>query len=148
MTDAMRAVAVALALLLCVRVAGAEEGGASWMHEAHIDLGNQASLQRGAKYYVNYCLGCHSARYVRFSRVGTDLGIDPQQLTTSLMFTADKPQQTMDIAMPPAKTVASHQYEGNASCAARRRRIEMPRPRTNSAAETSSSMPPRRYPSG
>ena len=102
MTDTMRALTVALALLLCLPAAAAEEEGAAWMHEAHIDLGNRASLQRGAKYYVNYCLGCHSARYVRYSRVGTDLGIDSQQLATNLMFTADKPQQTMDIAMPPA----------------------------------------------
>jgi len=101
MSDAMRALLAAFALFLCASVAGAEEG-AAWMREAHNDLGNRASLQRGAKYFVNYCLGCHSARYVRYSRVGTDLGIDPHQLATDLMFTADKPQQTMDIAMPPA----------------------------------------------
>jgi ubiquinol-cytochrome c reductase cytochrome c1 subunit len=39
---------------------------------------------------------------VRYSRVGQDLDIDPHQLTTTLMFTADKPQQTMEIAMPAA----------------------------------------------
>jgi len=101
MSEAMRALLVAGALLLCVSVAGAEEE-ATWMGEAHIDVGNRASLQRGAKYFVNYCLGCHSARYVRFSRIGEDLGIDPHQLATDLMFTADKPQQTMEIAMPAA----------------------------------------------
>src|SRR5262245_25956406 len=101
MAEAMRAVAVALAALLCIRAAAAEEGSAL-LREAHVDLGNRASLQRGAKYYVNYCLGCHSARYVRYSRVGQDLGIDPHQLTATLMFTADKPQQTMEIAMPAA----------------------------------------------
>ena len=101
MTDAIRALVAALALLCCASVADAEEQ-ASWMKEAHVDISNRASLQRGAKYFVNYCLGCHSARYVRFSRIGEDLGIDPHLLTTDLMFTADKPQQTMDIAMPPA----------------------------------------------
>jgi len=101
MSEAMRVLVAAVVLLLCAPGAGAEEQ-ASWMREAHNDLGNRASLQRGAKYFVNYCLGCHSARYVRYSRVGTDLGIDSHQLTTDLMFTADKPQQTMDIAMPSA----------------------------------------------
>jgi ubiquinol-cytochrome c reductase cytochrome c1 subunit len=101
MRESMRALLAATALLLCASAMGAEEQ-ASWMREAHNDLGNQASLQRGAKYFVNYCLGCHSARYVRYSRVGQDLDIDTHLLTTNLMFTADKPQQTMEIAMPPA----------------------------------------------
>jgi ubiquinol-cytochrome c reductase cytochrome c1 subunit len=78
------------------------EEHAAWMKEARVDIGNEASLQRGAKYFVNYCLGCHSARYVRYSRIGQDLDIDAQQLSANLMFTADKPQQTMDIGMPPA----------------------------------------------
>lgn len=101
MIDATRALLVGLALLSC-GVAGAAEEQAEWMREARNDLHNEASLQRGAKYFVNYCLGCHSARYVRYSRVGTDLDIDSHQLASDLMFTADKPQQTMEIAMPPA----------------------------------------------
>jgi ubiquinol-cytochrome c reductase cytochrome c1 subunit len=101
MADSLRALLAVVAFLCCVPAALGEEE-APWMAEAHVDLHNEASLQRGAKYFVNYCLGCHSARYVRYSRVGQDLGIDPQQLSTNLMFTADKPQQTMEIAMPPA----------------------------------------------
>lgn len=80
----------------------ATEHAAPWMRETGNDLGNLQSLQRGAKYFVNYCLGCHSARYVRYSRVGTDLEITVDQLTANLMFTADKPQETMRIAMPAA----------------------------------------------
>ena len=99
MAESLRAV-VGVALLLCGAAAYPAEENAAWMKEVRVDLGNEASLQRGAKYFVNYCLGCHSARYVRYSRVGEDLGIDPHQLTANLMFTADKPQQTMDIAMP------------------------------------------------
>ena len=68
------------------------------MQHANNDLTSEASLQRGARYYVNYCLGCHSARYVRYSRIGTDLGITTDQLIENLMFTADKPQRTMEIA--------------------------------------------------
>ena len=72
------------------------------MQHANNDLTSEASLQRGARYYVNYCLGCHSARYVRYSRIGTDLGITTDQLIENLMFTGDKPQRTMEIAMPAA----------------------------------------------
>jgi ubiquinol-cytochrome c reductase cytochrome c1 subunit len=54
------------------------EGAA--LQEANIDLGNTASLQRGAKYFVNYCMGCHSLKYSRYSRVGQDLGISDIKL--------------------------------------------------------------------
>ncbi|HWP94836.1 MAG TPA: cytochrome c1 [Gammaproteobacteria bacterium] len=66
------------------------------------DVGNEASLQRGAKYFVNYCLGCHSLKYVRYSRLASDLGMRETQLMQNLMFTADKPGEMMEIAMQPA----------------------------------------------
>jgi ubiquinol-cytochrome c reductase cytochrome c1 subunit len=46
-----------------------------------------ASLQRGARNFVNYCMGCHSARYVRYGRLGEDLGLSEQQVIDNLMFT-------------------------------------------------------------
>lgn len=101
MADLIRATIAALALL-CAAAAHAATEEADWMESVRLDLGNQAALQRGARYYVNYCLGCHSARYVRYNRVAKDLGIDEQLLVENLMFTADKPQQTMEIAMPAA----------------------------------------------
>ena len=64
------------------------------------DVSNIASLQRGAKYFVNYCLGCHSAQYVRYNRLAEDLSIDEDQLVNNLMFAAEKPFETMQIAMP------------------------------------------------
>jgi len=64
------------------------------------DVSNVASLQRGAKYFVNYCLGCHSAQYVRYNRLAEDLSIDEDQLVNNLMFAAEKPFETMQIAMP------------------------------------------------
>jgi ubiquinol-cytochrome c reductase cytochrome c1 subunit len=65
----------------------------------HNDVGDTESLQRGARYFVNYCLGCHSAEYVRYNRVAEDLGIDEQQLMDSLMFTGTRPSDTMQNAM-------------------------------------------------
>jgi ubiquinol-cytochrome c reductase cytochrome c1 subunit len=81
-------------------------GGAAAQHEAELDtannnIANAASLQRGAKYFVNYCLGCHSAKYVRYNRLGEDLQLTDQQLIDNLMFTGERPFDLMANAMRP-----------------------------------------------
>ena len=53
-----------------------------------------ASLQAGARTYVNYCLGCHSLQYVRYSGLG-DLGLSEAQVKEHLLFTADKVGEPM-----------------------------------------------------
>ncbi|MFZ1386399.1 MAG: cytochrome c1 [Thiolinea sp.] len=57
------------------------------LEKANIDLHNQQSLQRGAKYFVNYCMGCHSLSMSRYNRVATDLGLTPEQVQKNLIFT-------------------------------------------------------------
>jgi len=69
------------------------------LDSAKTDINNTESLQNGAKYFVNYCLGCHSAKYVRYSRVGQDLGISDDELVNNLMFNASKPFETMQSSM-------------------------------------------------
>jgi len=64
-----------------------------------VDLSNQTSLQRGAKTFTNYCLSCHSAAYMRYSRMGKDLGITDDVLKRNFMFGTDKVGSTMTIAM-------------------------------------------------
>jgi len=56
------------------------------------------SLQRGARNFVNYCLTCHSAKYMRYNRL-TDLGIDISMIEDNLMFATDKSGETMTVAM-------------------------------------------------
>ena len=94
-----RTAAAALAVLLALfaGMVAAEEGALS--EHANNDVSNLASLQRGARDFVNYCMGCHSAQYVRYNRLGQDLQISDQQLIKNLMFAAQKPQETMTIAM-------------------------------------------------
>lgn len=70
------------------------------LQSAKVDLGDQASLQRGAKYYVNYCLGCHSLQYVRYSKLAAGLGLSEDQVGANLQFTGERPQDMMTIAMP------------------------------------------------
>ena len=61
---------------------------------------NFASLQHGAKLFVNYCLNCHSANLMRYNRL-TDIGIDPKEIQENLLFTTDKVGNTMTVAMRP-----------------------------------------------
>ncbi len=84
--------------LLLAGAAGAASEGAL-TERANNDVGNVASLQRGARNFVNYCMGCHSAQYVRYNRLGQDLQISERQLIDNLMFAAQKPTETMTIAM-------------------------------------------------
>ncbi len=76
-------------------------GGAALEH-ANIDPGNIASLQRGARNFMNYCSGCHSARYVRFSTIGKDLELSDEQLIENLMFNAEKTHEVINVSMPEA----------------------------------------------
>jgi len=82
---------------------GLASGEGPHLEEANIDLGDQASLQRGAKYFVNYCLSCHSAKYQRYNRMAKDLGLTDEEVINNLMFTSDKIGDTMNIAMPADK---------------------------------------------
>lgn len=96
--------AVIVVLMACAGMASAAEGGGeSWRHwRAKNDIKSHASLQRGARNFVNYCLGCHSLQYMRYNRVGQDLGIGEEQLEANLMFTGVRPFDTMVSSMPLA----------------------------------------------
>ncbi len=67
--------------------------------KADVDVTDKPSLQRGAKTFVNYCMGCHSAAYMRYNRMGEDLGIEESILQSNLMFGTEKSGDTMMIAM-------------------------------------------------
>ena len=71
------------------------------LDEANNNIADLKSLQRGAKYFVNYCLGCHSAKYVRYNRLAQDLQLSAQQLDENLMFTGEQAFDLMEIAMRP-----------------------------------------------
>jgi ubiquinol-cytochrome c reductase cytochrome c1 subunit len=77
-------------------------GGETPLLKAQNDIHNVASLQRGARNFVNYCLGCHTAKYVRYNRVAADIGLSEQMLIENLMFTGDSPHQTMTNGLDPA----------------------------------------------
>ena len=86
-------------LLLCVAVAGPvfAAGSAYPIEPVDISLSSRGTLQRGAKYFVNYCLSCHSASYSRYSRVAEDLGLSDDQMRENLIFTRQKIGELMVV---------------------------------------------------
>lgn len=88
------------ALLLSPVLALAAGGGACGTlpkcEKAPVDLHNKESLQNGAKIFISYCLGCHSAKYLRYERMAQDLEIDPKLVEQYMMFTTEKIGDGMD----------------------------------------------------
>lgn len=76
----------------------AEEGPE--MPPAGTNVHDTASLQRGAKLFFNYCVGCHSLKYVRYSRIAEDLGLSEQDVMDNLNFTGAKFGETVVSHMP------------------------------------------------
>ena len=106
----MRKLLLASLFLLAPALAPAAGGGVP-LQDADIDLTDQASLQRGAGYFVNYCMGCHSLGYMRYNRLANDLGIDDATLRQSLIFTGAKPGDLMVSSMNP---VSAEKWFGTA----------------------------------
>ena len=66
---------------------------------ANNDIYDIESLQRGARNFMNYCSGCHSAEYIRYDVIGEDLGITQSQLKEYLMFNALQTFDTINASM-------------------------------------------------
>ncbi|MFZ5566723.1 MAG: cytochrome c1 [Pseudomonadota bacterium] len=77
----------------------AAEGGIAW-DKAPVKTSDHASLQNGAKLFVNYCLNCHSAAFMRYNRL-QDIGFTAEQIKDNLLFTTDKVGETMKAAIDP-----------------------------------------------
>ncbi len=77
----------------------ASEDGIAWDKAPH-KTNDLAALQNGAKLFVNYCLNCHSAAFMRYNRL-TDIGLSLQQIKDNLLFTTDKVGETMIAAYDP-----------------------------------------------
>jgi ubiquinol-cytochrome c reductase cytochrome c1 subunit len=94
---------IALATLATVGLAGvahaAEEGG---MEPMNIRVDDVASLQRGSRLFFNYCSGCHSLQFMRYSRIAEDLKLDDKDVQASLIFTGAKIGDKATNQMPAA----------------------------------------------
>ncbi|MCF6189860.1 MAG: cytochrome c1 [Cocleimonas sp.] len=91
---------VPLVVIGVIGSAGGSAGHGVALQSANVNLSDKASLQRGAKYYANYCMGCHSLKFSRYNRMAEDIGLNASngftddQVTTflkeNLIFTRDE----------------------------------------------------------
>lgn len=88
-----------VAPIKAVAAGGAFACGEIPCDEFHPDTKNKPSLQRGAQLFVNYCMGCHAAKFSRYERVATDLGIPHDLMMENLVFSDQKIGDLMTIAM-------------------------------------------------
>src|ERR1044072_6594142 len=94
-------VAAAFALLLGAGVVSANEGGhAGWQRKADNEVGNLPSLQRGARNFMAYCSGCHSLRFMRYSRLAADLKIPDDQRDQFIVPAGKKFTDYIESSMP------------------------------------------------
>lgn len=76
----------------------ASTGGVAWDKFPTERLTDMAALQHGAKLFVNYCLNCHGAEYMRYNRL-RDIGLTEDQIANNLMFAGQKVGETMKVAL-------------------------------------------------
>ena len=93
----MRKLILACLLAAAPALGLASEGGE--LPGFKVDLANRAGLQRGARTFVNYCVSCHSAEFMRYSRVAQDLGLTPEQVQANMVFNGGDANQLMRVAL-------------------------------------------------
>jgi ubiquinol-cytochrome c reductase cytochrome c1 subunit len=86
------------ALLLLLPLAGNASEEVE-LQDADYDLTDKLSLQRGAKYFVTYCLGCHSAKHIRYLRIAHDFDIDKKTVLQEVAPQGASIYDTMHTAM-------------------------------------------------
>ncbi|MEZ5609843.1 MAG: cytochrome c1 [Rhodocyclaceae bacterium] len=96
-TRAMKFVKRLFAAALFAPVVAMAAGAALHLDKAPVST-DPAALQNGAKVFINYCLNCHSASFVRYNRL-KDIGLSEDLIKDNLLFTADKIGEQMKIAM-------------------------------------------------
>lgn len=99
----MKKLIAVLLMACCLPVlAAAEEAGGELM-KAPVNLQDKVSLQRGAKLFVNYCMGCHGLKYLRYQRMAQDLKMPEDLVQKYLNFTSGKVGDPMKNGMTEAE---------------------------------------------
>jgi ubiquinol-cytochrome c reductase cytochrome c1 subunit len=86
-------------------VSALASGGDVHLDKAEIVLGDQQALQRGAKLFVSYCMGCHSIKYMSYQRMAQDIGMTEEEVANNLMLPGARIGDYMKIAMPETQSV-------------------------------------------
>ena len=96
----MRKITSMLLIFCLVPLVSFASGPEVKLDRPQLNPGDKLSLQRGAQAFVNYCLSCHSAEYMRYNRL-RDLGLTENQISDNLIFTGQKVGELMTVAMKP-----------------------------------------------
>ncbi|MFK3797582.1 MULTISPECIES: cytochrome c1 [unclassified Pseudomonas] len=98
----MKRILAVLLLAALPVLAIADEHGGPELESVDIDVADKVAMQDGARTFVNYCMGCHSAKFQRYERVADDLGIPHELMLEKLVFTGAKIGDHMVAGMQPA----------------------------------------------
>ncbi|NDY89650.1 cytochrome c1 [Ideonella livida] len=90
----------AAALCLVTSAVASGDGGVPWDKFPKEKVTDMAALQRGAKLFVNYCLNCHAAAFMRYNRM-RDIGLTEEQIKANLVFASEKVGDTMKVSIDP-----------------------------------------------
>ncbi len=88
-------------LLGAATAASGAEAAPRLLHAPYL-VGDMRALQNGAHLFVNYCLNCHSARYMRYQKLRS-IGLSDAQIKKDMMFTSNRIGETMKISLTPAQ---------------------------------------------
>jgi len=91
---------IKLILALTVLSFNAFSAGNLHLDHANTDISDTASLQNGAKLFMNYCSGCHAISFMRYNRIAEDLSLSDSLVAEHLMFAGEKPGDTITTTMP------------------------------------------------
>ena len=91
---------IKLALALALLSFNVFAAGDLHLEHANTNISDVASLQNGAKLFMNYCSGCHAISFMRYNRIANDLALSDSLVAEHLMFAGEKPGDTITTAMP------------------------------------------------
>ena len=91
-----------IVMLLSLSPWAMASGGNTKLDTANIQLDDREAIKRGAKMFASYCLNCHSAAFMRFNRIGKDLGMSDEEVETQLVKTSAKVGDTMTVTIDHA----------------------------------------------
>lgn len=98
----MKKTLLSIFLLMMLPTASWASGGAIKLDKPNYTF-DKATIQRGAKVFANYCLTCHNAKAMRYSRLVDDLGMTEEQVKAEIMYPdGAKPKGLMTVSINPA----------------------------------------------
>ncbi|VAW72378.1 Ubiquinol-cytochrome C reductase, cytochrome C1 subunit [hydrothermal vent metagenome] len=98
--------------LLFIPILSIASGGGPKLDQVTIDVSNISTLQRGAKIFVNYCMGCHSLKYVSYGRLAKDLSLTENQVYKYMVGTHKEKKRLSDYMITALSKAQAKRFYG------------------------------------